>query len=163
MTLTTPNQRNRTTCSTRLDLETTRPSATTGTLELAALALDVRLLVRVGTEAKVLESLTGVLGSTEEEGVGSGGGAGSNLVNGEALTTSLLDASASGGGEAESRNRDLGELEHAVVVSDGTDLSLVSESSECGVWEPYDDNGLALVVLGVGDDLGEGDRLSHVS
>ena len=122
MTLTTPNQRNRTTCSTRLDLETTRPSATTGTLELAALALDVRLLARVGTEAEVLESLTGVLGSTEEEGVGSGGGAGSNLVDGEALTTSLLDAGTRGGSEAESRNGELGELEHAVVVSNGADL-----------------------------------------
>ena len=124
MTLTTPNQRNRTTCSTRLDLETTRPSASTGTLELAALALDVGLLARVGTEAKVLESLTGVLGSTEEEGVGSGGGAGSNLVDGEALTTSLLDAGAGGGSEAESRNGELGELEHAVVVSNGADLIL---------------------------------------
>lgn len=124
MTLTTPNQRNRTTCSTRLDLETTRPSATTGTLELAALALDVRLLARVGTEAEVLESLTGVLGSTEEEGVGTSGGASGNLVDGEGLTTSLLNARASGGSEAESRNGELGELEHAVVVSDGTDLIL---------------------------------------
>lgn len=147
MTVTTPNQRNRTTCSTSLDLETTRPSASTGTLELAALALDVGLLSRVGTEAKVLESLTRVLGSAEEEGVGSGGGAGSDLVNGEALTTSLLDASASRGSEAESRNRELGELEHAVVVSDGAD----------------NDDGLALVGLGGvlvgrdGDNLGEGD------
>ena len=115
-------QRNGTSSSTCLDLETTRPSATTGTLELAALALDVRLLVRVGTEAEVLECLTGVLGSTEEEGVGSGGGTGSDLVDGEALTASLLDASTGRGSEAESRNRELGDLEHAVVVSDGTDL-----------------------------------------
>lgn len=34
----------RSTLATGLDLETTRPSATTGTLELAALALDVWLL-----------------------------------------------------------------------------------------------------------------------
>lgn len=32
-----------------------------------------------------------------------------------------------------------------------------------GIREPYDDNGLAVVSLGVGDDLGEGDRLYHVS
>ena len=83
-----------------------------------------KYLVLVGAEAKVLESLTGVLGSAEEEGVGSGGGAGSNLVDGEALTTSLLNASASRGSESESRNRELGELEHAVVVSDGADLIL---------------------------------------
>jgi len=120
--MTTPTQRNRTASSTRLDLETTRPSASTGTLELAALALDVRLLVGVGTKAKVLEGLTGVLGSTEEEGVGSSGEAGSDLVNGEALTTSLLNACASRGGKAESRNGELGDLKHAVVVSDGADL-----------------------------------------
>ena len=124
MTLTTPNQRNRTTCSTRLDLETTRPSASTGTLELATLALDVRLLVGVGPEAEVLEGLTGVLGSTEEEGVGSSGEAGSDLVDGEALTTGLLNAGAGRGGEAESRNGELGDLEHAVVVSDGADLTV---------------------------------------
>ena len=122
MTMTTPTQRNRTASSTRLDLETTRPSASTGTLELAALALDVRLLVGVGTEAEVLEGLTGVLGSTEEEGVGTSGETGGNLVDGEALTTRLLNARASRGSEAESRNRELGDLKHAVVVSDGADL-----------------------------------------
>lgn len=169
MTVTTPNQRNRTTCSTSLDLETTRPSASTGTLELAALALDVGLLSRVGTEAKVLESLTRVLGSAEEEGVGSGGGAGSDLVNGEALTTSLLDASASRGSEAESRNRELGELEHAVVVSDGADLVLLAIRLQSCIRAPYNDDGLALVGLGGvlvgrdGDNLGEGDGLSRVS
>lgn len=124
MTMTTPTQRNQSASSTRLNLETTRPSASTGTLELAALALDVRLLVGVGTEAEVLEGLTGVLGSTEEEGVGSSGETGSDLVDGEALTTGLLDASAGRGGEAESRNGELGDLEHTVVVSDGTDLTV---------------------------------------
>lgn len=77
----------------------------------------------VGTEAEMLEGLTGVLGSTEEEGVGSSGEAGSDLVDGEALTTGLLDAGAGRGGEAESRNGELGDLEHAVVVSDGADLT----------------------------------------
>ena len=78
----------------------------------------------MGTETEMLDGLTGVLGATEEEGVGSGRGAGSNLVDGEALTTSLLDAGAGGGSEAEGRNGELGELEHAVVVSDGADLIL---------------------------------------
>jgi hypothetical protein len=148
MTVTTPTtQRNRSTSSSRLDLETTGPSAATSALELAALGLDVGLLVGVGTEAEVLDGLTGVLGSTDEEGVGTGGETGGNLVDGESLTTSLLDAGAGRGSEAHGSDGELGELKEAVVVSDGTD----------------NDNGLALVGLGVRlvggsrDDLGEGD------
>lgn len=49
-----------------LYLETTRPAATTGLLELAALGSDIRLLVLVGTEAEMLEGLTSVLGATEQ-------------------------------------------------------------------------------------------------
>jgi hypothetical protein len=125
MTMTTPTtQRNRSASSTCLDLETTRPSATTSTLELAALALDVGLLVCVGTETEMLDGLTGVLGSTEEESVGSSGGAGSDLIDGEGLTTSLLNACASRGSEAESCNGELGELKQTVVVSDGANLIL---------------------------------------
>jgi hypothetical protein len=124
MTMTTPTQRNQSASSTRLNLETTRPSASTGTLELATLARDVWLLVGVGTETEMLNGLTGVLGSTEEEGVGSSGEAGSNLVDGEALTTGLLDAGTGRGGEAESSNGELGDFEHAVVVSDGADLTV---------------------------------------
>lgn len=150
MTVTTPaTQRNRSTSSSssRLDLETTGPSAATGTLELAALGLDVGLLVGVGTEAEVLDGLAGVLGSTEEQSVGTSGETGGNLVDGESLTTSLLDAGAGRGGEAQGSDGELGELEEAVVVGDGAD----------------NDNGLALVGLRVGlvgggrDDLGEGD------
>jgi hypothetical protein len=106
------------------DLETTRPSASTSTLELAALALDVGLLVGVGTKAEVLDGLTGVLGATEEDGVGSSREAGSDLIDGEGLTTGLQDARAGSGGEAESRNGELGELEETVVVSDGANLVL---------------------------------------
>jgi hypothetical protein len=125
MTMTTPTtQRNGTSSSTSLDLETARPSATTGTLELAALALDVWLLVGVGTEAEVLDGLTRVLGSAEKDGVGTSGGAGGDLVDGEALTTSLLNARASRGGEAHSGDRELGQLKETVVVGDGADLML---------------------------------------
>jgi hypothetical protein len=154
MTMTTPTtQRNRNFSSTRLDLETTRPSATTSALELAALALDVGLLVGVGTKAEVLDGLTGVLGSTEEEGVGSSGEAGSDLVNGEGLTTGLQDAGTGRRSEAESRDGELGELEETVVVSDGADnddgLSLV---------------GLAGLLVGSGrDDLGQADGCRRVS
>ena len=150
MTVTTPaTQTNRSTSSSsiRLDLETPGPSAATSALELAALGLNVGLLVGVGTEAEVLDSLTGVLGATEEDGVGTSGETGGNLVDGEDLTTSLLNAGAGRGGEAQGSDGELGKLEEAVVVGDGAD----------------NDNGLALIVLRVGpvgggsDDLGEGD------
>jgi hypothetical protein len=127
MTMTTPTtQRKSTASSTRLDLETTRPSATTSALELAALACDVGLLVGVGTKAEVLDGLTGVLGSSEKEGVGSSREAGSDLVDGESLTTGLLDACASRGSEAESRDGELGKLSETDVVSDGADLITIS-------------------------------------
>ena len=102
-------------------------------------------LVRVGTEAEVLDGLTGVLGATEEEGVGTGRGAHGQLIDGQGLTTSGDDAGAGSGGVAEGSDRELGELKETVVVSDGADQ----------------DDGLALVSLaGVlvgssGNDLGE--------
>jgi hypothetical protein len=96
-------------------------------------------LVSVGTEAEVLHGLTGVLGSTEEEGVGTGGSAESKLVQGQSLTTSLLNASASGGGEAESSDRELGNVQEAVVIGNGAD----------------DDDGLALLGLA---DVRDGTR-----
>jgi len=76
----------------------------------------------VGSEAKVLDSLTGVLGTPEEESVGSSGEAGSDLVDGEGLAASLKNACAGRGSEAESSDGELGELEETVVVRDGSDL-----------------------------------------
>lgn len=146
--MTTPTtERNHSAFRLRLDLETTRPSATTGTLKLAALALDVGLLVGVGAHAEMLDGLTGVLGSTEEKGVGSSGGTGSDLVDGEALTAGLLNASTCGGSEAESSDGELGKLEETVVIGDSAD----------------DDNGLSFVGLGRvlvgsgGNNLGQAD------
>jgi hypothetical protein len=127
MTMTAPaTKRNRTASSIRLYLETTRPSASTSALELAALALDVRLLVGVGTEAEMLESLTAILGSTEEQGVGSGREAGSDLIDGEGLAAGSNDACAGSGSEAEGCDGELGELEETDVVSHGTDLVLLA-------------------------------------
>lgn len=95
------------------------------------------------TEAEVLHSLAGVLGATEEESVGTGGGAESKLVQSEGLTTGLLNAGASGSGETEGSNRQLGDVQQAVVISDGTDH----------------DNSLALVGLAdVGNGAGQGNR-----
>ena len=103
-----------------LDLETARPSATTSLLELAALGGDVRLLVLVGTEAEMLDSLAGVLGATEEEGVGTGGLLESELIESDGLAASGDDAGTGGGGEAQSGDGHLGDDQETVVIGDGT-------------------------------------------
>jgi len=112
-----------------LHLETLGASATTGTLELATLGLDEGLLVGVGTKAEVLVGLTGVLGATDEDDVGTSRGAEGELVEGQALTTGGSDAGTSGGSEAEGADAELGALDHAGVVGDlgdgGHDLALV--------------------------------------
>jgi len=96
----------------------------------------------VRTEAEVLDSLTGVLGTTEEQSVGTGRGAQSKLVQSQGLTTGLLDAGTGGSGETQSSDRQLGDVQETVVVSDGTD----------------DNDGLALLGLGdVGSDARERD------
>jgi hypothetical protein len=116
-----------------------------GWVLFAEQAQSLTCLVRVGTEAEVLDGLTGVLGATEEEGVGTGRGAHGQLIDGQGLTTSGDNAGAGSVGVAEGSDRELGELKKTVVVSDGADQ----------------DDGLALVSLaGVlvgsgGNDLGE--------
>lgn len=77
--------------------------------------------MRVGTEAEVLDGLTGVLGATEEQSVGTGRGTQSKLVQGEGLTTGLLDTGAGGGGETQSSDGKLGDVQEAVVIGDGAD------------------------------------------
>ena len=72
----------------------------------------------------MLDRLTGVLGATDEEGVGSSGEAGSDLVNGESLTASRQDAGTGRGREAESCDGELGKLEQTVVIGDSADLIL---------------------------------------
>lgn len=100
-------------------------------------------LVSVGTEAEVLHGLAGVLGTTEKQSVGTGGGAEGKLIQSQGLTTGLLNASASGSGETEGGNRKLGNVQQAVVIGDGTDH----------------DNGLALLSLAnVGNSAGQGNR-----
>ena len=64
----------------------------------------------VGTEAEVLDGLTGVAGATEEDSVGASGEAGSDLIDGQDLAASLLNAGTSRGGETEGRNGELGEF-----------------------------------------------------
>jgi hypothetical protein len=99
-------------------------------------------LVLVGTEAKVLDSLTVVLGATQEQGVSTGGLLKSKLVKGQGAAASSQDAGAGGGGEAQGSDLDLGDLEQAVVVGDGAD---------------NDDCLLVVAVLQVGLDTRQGD------
>jgi len=131
---------------TNLHLETLGGSATTSTLELASLGSDLWLLVGVWAETEALDSLSGVLWSAEEDGVGSGWGSESELVEGEGLTTGSENSGTGSGGELQGGNGELWDGKSTVVVSDGTD----------------NDNGLAMVgwgvwVGGVSDDSRERD------
>lgn len=97
----------------------------------------------MGTEAEVLDGLTGVLGAAQQQGVGTSGLLKSQLVQGDGLATSGKDASAGGGGEAQSGDGHLGDLEQTDVVGDGADDN---------------DSLLVVAVLQVGLDAGQGDR-----
>ena len=97
----------------------------------------------VGTEAKVLERFSGVLGASQKQGVASSRGAESKLVQGQGLTTSSQDTGASSSGEAESSNAEFGDGQETVVVSDSA----------------YNHNRLAIGRLGsIGDNSRDGDR-----
>ena len=99
-----------------------------------------KYLVLVGTEAKVLESLTGVLGATDQQGVAAGGGTQGQLVEGQGLATGGDDAAAGGSGESQSGDGHLGDLEEAVVIRDSAD----------------DNDGLALLIADLALDAGQG-------
>ena len=68
------------------------------------------------------------------------GGLHDHLVEGEASAASLGDAGAGRLGEAEGGDRNLGHVEHALVISDGAD----------------NDDGAVLLAAEVLDDLAEG-------
>lgn len=98
-------------------------------------------LVLVGAKAEMPDGLTGVLGSTQEERVGTSGLLQRKLVESEGLASGSENARACRGGEAEGRDVQLGNLEETVVVGDGAD----------------DDDGLLLIaVLDVGGNAREG-------
>ena len=69
-------------------------------------------------KAEVLDSLTCVLRATEEDNVRASWCAHGELIEGKALATGLLDASAGGSSEAECADGHLGHLVETVVVSD---------------------------------------------
>lgn len=86
-------------------------------------------LVLVWAETEVLDSLTVALGSSEENNVGASRGAHGELIESDALTTSLLDASTGSSSESEGTDGHLRDLKEAVVIGDGShhgaDLALV--------------------------------------
>ena len=93
-----------------------------------------------GGSTEVLEGLASGATPTEEDGVGASGVTDSELVEGEALTASLLDASAGSVGEAEGADRHLGDVEDAGIVNNSAD----------------DDGSVVETLLHVGVDAGEG-------
>lgn len=95
----------------------------------------------MGAKAEVPDSLAGVLGSAEQQGVAASGRAEGKLVESDGLTTGSSNAGASRRGETKSGNGDLGNLEQAVVIRDGTN----------------DDDGALFILLGVGRNAGDGD------
>jgi hypothetical protein len=123
-----------------LNLETTRSTLTTSTLELATLGTNIGLLVLVGTHTKVLDGLTRVLGTADKDSVGTSRSTESQLIQGQDFTTSLQDTSLGSLGEVKSSNRELGEVKKTRVISDGTN----------------NDNGLTLLV--VFNNAGDSDR-----
>jgi hypothetical protein len=93
----------------------------------------------------VLDGLSVVPLSSEEDGVGSSGRSEGELVEGEGLTTCSDDPLSGRGGEFQSGDGDFGELWESLVVEDRSDH----------------DNDLRVVwvrVLGLFDNSGEGDR-----
>lgn len=89
--------------------------------DLAALGDGVWPLVLVGAHTEVLDGLTRVALTADEDGVRASRGAGCELVEGENLTASLEDALAGGCGEAECGDGELGDLGEADVVGDRAD------------------------------------------
>lgn len=88
----------------------------------------------MGSEAEMLNSLSGVLWSSEEKGVASGWGSEGQLIDGQSFTAGSKDASTGSGSETESRNTELGNLQQSVVIGDGTnndDGSLLLLASVC--------------------------------
>jgi len=129
-----------------LDLETSRRSPATSLLELPPLALHVWLLMAVWSKSKVFDCLPSVLWSAQQQCVGTCRSSQGQLIDCQALSTSLLNSSACRGGKSQGSNVKFGDGEEAVVICDGADY----------------DYGLVLVSLCGGpgcsfrDDAGDG-------
>ena len=104
----------------------------------------VSYLVLMWAHAEVFNSFTGVLGSSEEEGVASGWCSKSQLVHCQDLASSTKNTGASRSSESQSRDTELRNSQEAVIICDSSD----------------DDNSPAFLLSGVCHDSGKGDRRS---
>lgn len=127
-----------------LDLEGSRLSAATGTLELATLGLDSWSLMLVGTEAEVSDGLSRLSGTSEDDSVLTLWSTTSKLVQSDSLTTGLENTGLSRLGESQSSDGSLWNLSDTVVVSDSAN----------------NNNGLvgSTLVLDSSSDTGDRDR-----
>lgn len=96
----------------------------------------------VGTHAEVADGLTGVLGTTQQQGVGTSGLFEGQLIESLDGAAGSEDASAGGRGETQGSDVHLGDLEETDIVGDGAD---------------NDDRLLLVAVLEVGCDTRQGD------
>ncbi len=97
------------------------------------------------SKAKVLDSFSSVLGSSEEERVASGRSSQSQLIQSQSLSTSSEDARTSSCSEAKCGNAELGNSQKTVVIRDCAN----------------NDNGLVVGLLGgVRNNSGDRDRRS---
>jgi hypothetical protein len=103
-----------------LDLETTRSTLTTSTFKLTTLGTNERLLVLMGTHTEVLNRLTRVLGTTDEDSVGTSRSTEGQLIQSKDFTTSLQDTSLGSLGKVKSSNRELGEVQKTRIIGNGT-------------------------------------------
>lgn len=108
-------------CVDRLHLETLGPPSATSLLELSTLALDVWLLVLVGSHAEVLDGLSGVLWSSQQNNIATSRGSHGKLIKCQAFTTGLLNSSSSSRCESESSDGELWNDLESVIVCDGAD------------------------------------------
>jgi len=103
-------------------------------------------LVGMRAKAKVLDSLTRVLGTTEQNHIRASRGTHSELVESDALAAGLLNTRARRRGEAEGADGHFRDLVEAVVIgdgaNDGADFALEGWAGD--------------LVGGHADDFGEG-------
>lgn len=124
------------------------------------------------TEGSEVTSGLSLLGSSEEEGVGSGRRLHDELVKSHASTTSSDDSGTGGLGESESGNVKLGHIEGSLIIGDNSDndgsaagiLSEASDHAGDGHWGSVDSGGDessedGLAETGLGSSGKEGEEL----
>ena len=101
----------------------------------------------VWSEAKVFNSFSGILGSSEEQGVATSGSSQSKLIQSQDLSSSSKNTGTSCSSESKSGNTELGNSQETVIICNSTDddyslvvglLGCVGHNSGDGDWRPVD-------------------------